>query len=501
MEDFYNFLNHNLNRVESSLESNLYRVGISKYSFLDLNSPKDFSDIDQARFLYVRNLCLNEPVPFQVPLESAGISPEERALMFLSFNNFHDALSSLNINLNPKIIGVTATKRTGQEVIVDVLSVENTYSNDMLPFTCDHLKFEDFKVQPLNKKELLFIYIKMMEIYRTEENVDIRKFKLLGYFRRIFFESNDLYGMLKIAFLIVKAEITNEYSELEEMSKNCIEISEDIFSEPLIFKSDINIQIGYCLKENRDFSFAYLYFEPFPLFYEKIECLIAMRNSEKAAFEINNYIQIVKQEDTRKNRMILSDLYIKLAHIYQDPSYYDLSASFFNSHKPYMLKGMHYYRNKMYDQAVDALEKAIQISPNNEDVLFSYGCSLFESARISEALKIFRRLRSENPLNINIVKNLSLCYYKLQNIESTLETLRSVVLQDHASMKQYIYMSLRNEKIDNVKWALLHVNYDPIIKDVVNYLIQTDKCNREDIKNILLSNSHYVNTDLDQILN
>lgn len=131
-----------------------------------------------------------------------------------------------------------------------------------------------------------------------------------------------------------------------------------------------------------------------------------------------------------------------------------------------------------------------RLRADRQEHIQNYACSLVELGRVEEALRIFRILKCENPQSQSISKNLSYCYYRLKDIENTLSSLKSVALHDQSTMKQLLYISIQNDRLDNVRWSLQRVCYDVSIAEAVNYLIQAGKMGAAELREILQRNAY-----------
>ena len=101
MVEFEDFLDSNINQVNSENSLKFLREGVFNSSFLFLDPDSFGNTVFKYRFLYIRNLCLKEPIKFSIP---ENISKYEKALMFLSFNNIAEALNTLNTNFDSTTI-------------------------------------------------------------------------------------------------------------------------------------------------------------------------------------------------------------------------------------------------------------------------------------------------------------------------------------------------------------------------------------------------------------
>lgn len=491
MNNLSDFLKSNLNTFIKAPMNKMYKSGISNTHLIDTVCALDLDPIFYARFLYIKNLALVEPQPFHIPPQIASV---EKALMLLSFNDYEGAINSLGLDLKYEIIGADATTRAGAQVNRFVVHLVNTSSKEQHEFITESHKYNGFQVQPLNPAELVFLYIKMKQLHANEEDRSLLNFHMIALLERALFEKNSLNIQFIKVFSLFKAEFTDSLTELENISESVVHLDDSIFASPIVFRSDVDIQLGVSLMRKFDYGAAYGILKNYPLYSERVDCLIALRRSQEAAMEVENHIQLIAIPQNREERMLLSGLYIKLGHLFQDTSYFDKAAQTFCSAKPFQLKGLWLFNNKHFIEAEVAFRRALEITPCNEEIRYSYGCTLVELDRILEALKIFKLLKAENQQNENISKNLSYCYYKLNEVENSLNTLKSIALQDHQSMKQFICISAKNNLIDNVIWAFQRTRYDAILSEIANYLVQNGAVSISDLKKSLEQNT-YISID------
>lgn len=482
------FLQTNLNHSANTNYSNIYKEGLEHTHIFDKINFDELDEISIARILYLKNLSAKSSVSFCVP---QSIAYSEKALMYLSFNDIESAIQALNTRFACEVIGTEAVSRIESTITKTVLKTYNTNNVDLHCFEYDGYTYPNFKVEELDATELLYIYIKTIDIYLNEDNITLKKYKMSAHIERALFSINEHSPLLQRAFIMLDSIINNTTNKLEEIIKTDIIFENKTLDFPIIFKSEMLVQIGLAYKNKFFYDEAYKFLAPFPMYYEKIECLIALRKSQEASDEIKSYIARIGSAEDRESRMLLGDLYIKLGHIYDDPKYFEISASIFESAKPYQIQGLFYFKKREFELAAVSLKKGLMLTPSNEKIKFSYGCALIELDRIVEAVQIFKELKDCDSMNEQISKNLSFCYCKLDDIESSLSTLKSIALSDVGAMNQYFFLSLKNCKIDNIKWCLGRISTIEIIRGSVAYILENLILTSEDLK-ILINNNPYV---------
>lgn len=489
MDNFQYFLDCNINKSNSdNCHENNIRDGVFYSSFLSTPADSVLDPILKARFQYIKNLCSEKPEIFEVP---AQVSKYEKSLMFASFNDTENALRSLDTPFECEVIGTIAKTRTGSEINVPMLRCTNTKSQEEVEYNAENYSY-DFKVQPLQYEELLYCYIKMIGIMKNEDNDTLKKFNLRAYLNRVLVKENQLNIHLLRAFYTIKAETESSFDDLEKIKDESVTVDESIFSLPITFKFDLLITLGLAYRARFFYKEAYECLLPYPLYLEKIDCLIGMRRSEEAAIQINDYINMIvsKNSNSRSDKMILCNLNIKLAHLFQDPSFFDRAFEAFRSAKPCYLKGLFYFQKKEYDLAIVSFEEALRLSPQDEKIRFSYGCSLIEVERIAEALDVFKQLKMEDPMNEKIVKNLGYCYYKQNDVENTLYSLKEAALYDSGAMNQFFILSIKNVKIENIRWALQKMSTVDLLAGGVDYIKKNGMLEESELRDILSRNPY-----------
>lgn len=497
MEDFLNFLNSNLNKINSDLPTKETREGVFNIAILNQLLPLSIDPILYSRILYVRNLCLNNPIIFKIPNE---IEPIERALMLASMNLFEDALRELNINLSYEVTGATSISRTGASTNVAVLQCYNTLNQEFLDFESDGKTFPEFKAQRLCHIELISLFIKIKEIMKNEDNETLKKFKVNAYLSRALWEENQVTDSLKTAFNLINLELNGLSDDLAKLKDRAdVSVGIDFFNSPITFKFEILIQLGLSYKNKLFYNEAYECFFPYPLYLEKIDCLISLRKSAEASEEIYKMLERIENSNERDDRMIKCNLYIKLAHLYSEPSFFDKACESFRCSKPYYLKGLFYFSKKQFDLAVGAFQLALQMSPTCEKIRFSYACALIEVDKLAEAEEILKVLKMEEPRNENIAKNLSYCYYRMNNIEQSLISLKSVATSDPNSMSQFFILSVKNFKLDNVKWAFANMSSIDLIKSGVAYYATNQEIKVAELRDLVGRNRYVDESSFNEI--
>lgn len=519
MDKLLIFLEHNLSNVSADAAGEGMLEGVAGSHILDAAEKEAVDPIAIARVAYVRNLVSKSHKQFSVP---DTLHPAERALMFLSFKDFERAEQALGLSLACRFVGAVARDRVGgvsQAIVADIQDLsccsEQKDRRAKHKYYYDSFTFEDLTVVPLSDIELIFLYIQLSKIDFLEENASLRKEHMNAIINRALFEHNNLSAVLSAAFLLAKSEFSPVADKLEkyllnpksinystsEGNENISDCMDSIFCRPIIMYYEIMVSIGRSYMSMYDYGAAYTLLKHTPLFSERIECLINMRQASEAEKEIRQEITRIGAAADREGRAYLSNLYVRLGSLLNDPSCFDAAVKAFPSARPLQLKGQLYARRECFVEAASAFEEALRLSPNNEDVQFSYGCALIQSDNISQALHIFKSLKDKNPRNEAIIKNLSYCYYKMDDINAALDTLKANSLHDQSSLQQYLLISIRNSLIENTKWAISRIADTPTARESIAFLIISGKLTKSEVRSCMCNNPYFDDAATMEVLN
>lgn len=496
MENLSRFIVANMNETASE-EIPGFREGVTNPDILKRACLEAKDLITLSRVRYITNLVSKNPESFEVP---ENLTSFERALMFLSFHDFVDAEKALGLSLHLVFEGAEALSRTGATSTQLIARLDGAASNELHPYFYDGFSFE-MLVNPLSAAELLFLYIQIQKISQNEENEMLRKTRMLAIAKRALFDKNIQNVKINLAFLLACSEFAHETTQLEQLMigkhQNIDEIS---FEFPILFKFELFESIGRILIRKQDYGAAYNYLICLPFFNDQVDCLIKCGRKDEAAVILQREIIKHQNGESREERAYLSTLYVKLAKLSDQPAYFDCAAQAFLSPRPYHYKGLFFMEKKSFDEAVLAFEKALEISPNSEEIRFSYACALIETERHGLALQILKRLRKENPQNDKIARNLSYCHYKVDDITNSLSNLQTVALGDAHVMQQYFILSIKNNLLSNIEWALKHILKGSLAIEGINYLICSGTITKHRVKELLEMNPYFSKSETEELL-
>lgn len=354
--------------------------------------------------------------------------------------------------------------------------------------------------------EYIFIYSKLKYYLANEDNEYLRKTKINAICKFMLnYTENDIrpfyieYGLLNESELI---NLQNTHSFLPIIN---VVLGDLIYTKGIILMKQYDWENAF----NKCFVFYNCY-------EERINCLIKIKNNNQALVEIIHYIQIIIYQDINdllpiynidenhlyyilsaydynsiKRKMLISTLIIKLGTIYSNITFYDLAFNIYPDFKPLKIKAQFLYNCQNFIECAITYEKLLKLNPELLDINFNYGCCLVKLNRYNDAAKIFKKLRDEDRMNIDIVKNLAYCYYKLNDIEKTLNFLKTVARQDLDSFKKFYMISLKNNMKNNIIWSLKYIKLDNLILESIHYMIQINFISKDEVLEILQTNPHY----------
>ncbi|OQS55433.1 Ttc27 [Ecytonucleospora hepatopenaei] len=431
-----------------------------------------------------------------------SIKKDELFLYFISCEQFSDAFKIINYNI--EFTGCDAYTSTDVKHTIDVMQfLTNEQTRTKKVYKHKNYKEVCFAIYEfLENTELLFLYGKYKEISITEENDVLRENHLKSI-------CSFLLNYKEINLLSFFIEHANEFEE------GFYDVNKKEYCENSLFhvvKSDFIFTISLVLMKQFEYKECYDRFLQFYLFRnERIKCLIGMRNNEILEKELLDFMfkifrneGIEKTEQTfeflnsinleifsEKNKKQLSGIFIKLGHLYQDYRFYDISYRIYPDFKPLKAKSMFFFTKKDFVASLKVCEELRKMNSEMVDVNFNYGCCLIELEKYTEAIKVFKKLKFEDPLNITIATNLSHCYGKLNDVEQALLSLKQIAKTDQRIMKKYFILSIKNTKIEEIKFALANIKIDKLVEEGINFLIYNKLLFKDEILEILKNNKYY----------
>lgn len=468
--------------------------------------------------LSIRNLLLINPIKYNFTNETLNFIESycqyELFEYYLSCGD-HLRLTKLlykeyKINLDDAFIieGAQAKTNMGTTHIIDVVK-----------FNVDRLKknYEQLDYSSINHTipielydyEYIFIYSKLKYYLINEDNEYLKKTKINAICK---FMLN--YKEKDIRPFYIEYGLLNERELINLQSVHSFVPIINIILGDLIYTKGIILMKQYDW-ENA-FNNCFIFYNCYE---ERINCLIKMKNNNQVLIEIVHYIQVIIYQDINellpiynidenhlyyilstynysniKQKMLISTLIIKLGTIYSNITFYDLAFAIYPDFKPLKIKAQFLYTCQNFLECAITYEKLLKLNPELLDINFNYGCCLIKLDRYNDAAKIFKKLRDEDRMNIDIVKNLAYCYYKLNDIEKTLNFLKTIARQDLDSFKKFYMISLKNNMKNNIIWALKYIKLDNIILESIHYMIQINFISKDEILEILQTNPHYDST-------
>ncbi|ORD94745.1 hypothetical protein ECANGB1_39 [Enterospora canceri] len=478
---------------------------------LEMNYSENMSELF-VQFKTIRNILLIKPEEcMNVCLNKLNL--HKRMNYMISCENYDGIAVELS-NIVFRVHGADAYTSVGAKHIIDVVSIQQNVGNNQLQESRKMKKYKqkDYSEvtheipEELTVSEYYYLVARMKHVAKYEDNDVIRKTAINTI---CLFMLNYLEYDIRPFYIEYAHE--NQRELVDSFNPSSIK-AVDFFKVDLVYAKGIALMKGF------EWEFAYdKCFKFYKFRNERIKCLTALGKKKELEQELREYmIHILKQENihitindilldlsgcaftgfSKTNAMRLSDVIVKLGHLYQNVAFYDLASKIFRSFKPLQAKCLFYFQTGHFDKCASECLKLLKMNPELYDVQFNYGCCLMELNKYNEAAKVFKKLRDEDQMNVNVVKNLSHCYYKMNDLEKTLLNLKGISRHDMGALKEYLLISLKNNYIDNVKWALKRIKIDKMIEEALFYIISNNIISRNDILDILRENPY---CDMNQI--
>jgi arylsulfatase A-like enzyme/Tfp pilus assembly protein PilF len=120
------------------------------------------------------------------------------------------------------------------------------------------------------------------------------------------------------------------------------------------------------------------------------------------------------------------------------------------------LAGFIYNRLGENEKAIDYLQKAASIEPENKFLLLDYANILATSGRLEEAVKVYVSLKTDYPDDYRIFQFLGITYGNTGDLEKSIENLKRAI-ELHPTPLAYFNLAVALEKVGRIKEAAHHL--------------------------------------------
>jgi len=120
------------------------------------------------------------------------------------------------------------------------------------------------------------------------------------------------------------------------------------------------------------------------------------------------------------------------------------------------LAGFIYNRLGENEKAIDYLQKAASIEPENKYLLLDYANILATSGRLEEAIKVYVSLKADYPDDYRIFQFLGITYGNTGDLEKSIENLKKAI-ELHPTPLAYFNLAVALEKVGRIKEAAHHL--------------------------------------------
>ncbi|WUR02457.1 cell division cycle protein 23-like protein [Vairimorpha necatrix] len=450
------------------------RNHIKDGSFYD---PLSFS----IKFLYLRNLCSYSPLI--LPADSISC-PFFKMCLMSSYNDF-SFLDEFKF-LDHEIVGALPLNSD-----IPILHIKIPNTKEIYLYKTKKYEF-DFSVSKLSIDEQIYLIFHMMKIYKTELDTNIRNIKVNAYIDRLSFYKNDKHPHIDRLVKYYNSLINDEYIELEkEVHKVYTVTYEDIMKFPMIFRRDLEIQLARVYFKYSYYEKSLEIYKKYKMCKEEIECLIKLRRNEEAIEEIkralykldkeilsktrskhNQENMTFKDNLTFKEKVLCCDYLINLAWLTENVEYFDLAHKIYPSFEPLEQKALYFYKTQDFINSKFTYEQVLTIVPQNDRILFALASVKIHLEEYFECIDIFKRLLENDKKNPEYLRNLSLCFYKIEDIENCMKYLKRNALKDHKSMDMYFKLVIKNKKKEEILWCIRKIENMKYLEIISKYLIE-----------------------------
>jgi tetratricopeptide (TPR) repeat protein len=488
MEEIEAFLRANILRApctepfEAGAESG-YKTGIAHLQALRQIRP--VNEVEQAYLNYAANLCLLNPKPFSIPSSLTGL---EKACMRLSFGDYEN-IDLSEYPLTHRLVGVQMLDGSADTVMF--IRCKNTMSKELYRYSND---LEEC-CESLTATEQSILLVEMIKVYHTEICRDLRRMKVAAYSERILFPKNERNDLIRRVAAYYGVLVSPEPGCLGEWDGEMGEIRE----VPLIFQSDVERGLADVYYERGMYERALDYYTKHRSRIQAIGCLEKLSRKEDVVAEALVAAREIGERRSFRNGISLCNLYTKLGELTEDTLYFDKAFEAYPSFEPKKAKACFLMRRGRVAEAILDIEKALDRSPDNTELLFLYASALVAIKRYEDASLVFGRLVNNDPRNPELLRNLSMCYLHFDDVRKAMEKLKLASRYDTGLLKEYFLFSVKYDLLDEAAYALERMDGFRYLSEGVAYLVHNELMDVGRIKDALLRNPK-LSKDADAIL-
>ena len=117
----------------------------------------------------------------------------------------------------------------------------------------------------------------------------------------------------------------------------------------------------------------------------------------------------------------------------------------------YTLEGSSLFKSKKYSEAIDLLDKAIELNPNHLSALFKKGMALYQMRDFKEANDYFSKVIQSDPNHTQALFNKGKTFYKLKKYQDADEHFNQTLKCEANFSKLFYYkgkINLKNNKLN-----------------------------------------------------
>ncbi|KAH9411865.1 hypothetical protein HK407_03g06170 [Ordospora pajunii] len=425
-------------------------------------------EVEASYLKYVQNLCVTNPVVFDVSPELNGL---ERACMMISFDDYEHIDLSMYC-LRHEIVGcVPSNNGVGDDDPVLIVRCKGSLREKMHVYCAREYVFYNEMAESLSVKEQCVLLVEMIRIANLEKCEDLRRLKVQAYIDRIMFPANENSAMINRIVDYYRIKIMGEVLE-PEFAMNGLEADlEHVFEFPHVFRCDVELQMGEMYFNDLSYAKALGYFEKYHDIIKTIKCLAALNRNEEAIGKARMELRNLKG-NAYSNRIKACNLMIILGEMTGNENYFDEAFEVYRSYEPLKAKGMFFFRSKQFEKAICAFEQTLKLVPHNVEVQFVYACSLTSALRFEEATDVYEKLVADDQKNVMFLRNLAMCRIQLDDMNKGLSALKEAARYDGGMMQAYLLMCIKYKIEAEIRYSLERVSWFDELEAGLMYVVQ-----------------------------
>lgn len=286
------------------------------------------------------------------------------------------------------------------------------------------------------------------------------------------FKENEKHSLLSTLYEYYYSIVTDTYEGLEKALINIKPINLEICMKfPIVLRRDLEHQLASVYTKYGYYEKALNSWNKLRNTFKEINCLISLKNNEEAVFLIKSQLDKLKECDTFNKKILYCDYSVKLGWILEDPTWFDKGYYIYRRFEPLEHKARYYFKKEDFLNSKLAYEETLKIVPQNEKILYAYASVKIKLGEYLECKDLFLKLLEMDKRNADYARNLALCYYHEEELESCMKILKKNALGDASSMEFYFKLAIKNKRKEEILWCISRISEFRYIEYFIKYFV------------------------------